>query len=57
MLINLVKNALKFTWDGKVKIFMAFDPINSKLIIKVVDTGKGFKQEESGSLFKEFGKL
>ena len=57
VLINLIKNALKFTRNGKIKIFFAFDAEKSKLVVKVVDTGKGFAKQEGANLFKMFGKL
>lgn len=46
IMINLVKNALKFTRRGLVRIIMAFDSVNEMLVVHVVDTGKGIKQEE-----------
>ncbi len=57
VLINLVKNALKFTSRGKVTIFMGFDPSTEMLHTTVMDTGKGIKAEEMPKLFNLFGKL
>ena len=57
ILINLVKNALKFTINGFVKIYMAYDHVNEELKTHVVDTGKGIKPEDHEKLFKMFGKL
>ena len=57
ILINLVKNALKFTLKGFVKIIAAYDEDMETLEIHVIDNGKGIKAEEMSSLFKKFGKL
>ena len=57
ILINLVKNALKFTLRGKIKIFSAFDPANQMLKVHVVDSGKGIKPSEVSCLFQLFSKL
>ena len=57
ILVNLVKNASKFTRRGKVRIFVAFDPQSHFLNVHVVDTGKGIKQTEMDHLFNMFGKL
>ena len=57
ILINLVKNALKFTLGGFIKIYMAYDSENSLIKTHVVDTGKGIKPEDHAKLFKLFGKL
>ena len=50
-MINLVKNALKFTHDGSITIWTAFDYENEYLHVHVVDTGKGIKPEELDKLF------
>ena len=57
VLINLVKNAFKFTRKGEIRIRAAFDQRESMLKFDVCDTGKGIKQEEMDQLFKQFGKL
>lgn len=57
ILINLVKNALKFCLDGHICIFMAFDASKEMLLVKVADNGKGIKHEEKEKLFCMFGKL
>ena len=58
MLINLVKNALKFSKrKGSIRIFAAFDKESSELRVKVVDNGIGVKKSDHSKLFKMFGKL
>ena len=41
VLINLVKNALKFTEMGEIKIRAAYDATTSMLLVSVTDSGKG----------------
>lgn len=54
---NLVKNALKFTRKGSVKILAAFDSVADQLFVSVVDTGIGITQQEQLKIFDLFGKL
>ena len=48
ILINLVKNAYKFTRQGEIRIIVAYDYENSKLKVHVVDTGKGITEDDMG---------
>ena len=57
VLINLIKNALKFTSSGFIQIFSSFDYIEQKLIVHVRDSGKGIEPADLEKLFKRFGKL
>lgn len=62
MIINLVKNALKFTTEGKIEIKATFiiDELNLKesmLQIDISDTGVGIAEEDICKLFTQFGKL
>ena len=57
MLINLTKNALKFTVKGTIKIIAAYDYASEKLNVHVVDSGKGITNEEMVILFQKFGKI
>ena len=57
VLINLVKNALKFTRNGTVKIFTAYDKAKQEIAVHVVDTGRGITEAEMSKLFSLFGKL
>ena len=41
VLINLVKNALKFTKKGFIRIFASYQPEKSELTVSVKDTGAG----------------
>lgn len=52
ILINLVKNALKFTFKGMVKILATYNVADEMLEVHVIDNGKGIRQEEMSSLFK-----
>jgi len=56
VLINLVSNAIKFTFKGGVTI--SAKVINRKEVrIKVKDTGIGLSAEEQKKLFQKFGKV
>ena len=57
ILLNLLGNALKFTFQGHVKITVDYDSHNDILITAVRDTGIGIREEELPRLFKMFGKL
>lgn len=46
ILINLVKNALKFTYNGKISLRAGYDDENELLYVSVQDTGYGLKREE-----------
>ena len=51
ILINLVKNALKFTIRGLVRISITFDENVDLLKVHVLDTGKGIEEEDTSQLF------
>ena len=57
VLINLTKNALKFTHRGKIIILAAYDYSNEILQVQISDSGKGIKENEMRQLFTLFGKL
>lgn len=53
----MVKNALKFTKKGYVKIVAAYDEEDEMLKVHIVDNGKGILPKDMKMLFKMFGKL
>ena len=55
VLSNLVKNALKFTERGEVKIKACYMENDKLLIVHIRDTGKGISQEDFHKLFSRFG--
>jgi len=58
VLINLVGNALKFTFEGNVRIWASVALENKGYIVfGVSDTGTGIKEEDKEKLFKMYGKL
>ena len=57
MLINLVKNALKFTKNGRIVIEATYDVLQRCISIKVKDTGMGIQKEDLKLLFQPYGKL
>lgn len=57
MLINLVKNAKKFTDSGSIKILACYDNRNEQLVVHVKDTGVGIAANDMSKLFTRFGKL
>ena len=48
VMINLIKNAFKFTRRGHIKIVAAYDEIEQMLHCHVIDSGKGIKEDEMG---------
>ena len=57
VLINLVKNAFKFTDTGKVEVKLSYNHRRGVLAGQVKDTGKGIAKEDLAKLFSRFGKL
>ena len=55
MLFNLVGNAVKFTFEGYIKLEVDFR--DGSLITAVKDTGLGIQREDLSQLFRFFGKL
>ncbi|PCH49464.1 MAG: hypothetical protein COC22_06490, partial [Flavobacteriaceae bacterium] len=51
--INLIGNALKFTTEGFVRIYVENNSEN-KILFKVKDSGKGIAKEEHTAVFKPF---
>lgn len=58
IVLNLVGNALKFTFKGHILIQICCkDKARQIYEIMVEDTGIGIKDEDKGKLFQLFGKL
>ena len=57
VLINLIKNSLKFTTKGFIHILSYYDFFDEMLIIHVRDSGNGIKLDDLNKLFTRFGKL
>ena len=57
VLINLVKNALKFTYHGHITIKSLYCREKESLIVHVQDSGVGIAQTEMPRLFERFGKM
>lgn len=52
--LNLIDNAFKFTDMGNVVIRMEHDELNSKTLVKVIDSGIGIAEEYLPNLFDPF---
>ena len=55
ILLNLLSNAIKFTEKGSVRIVCESDECN--VIVKVIDTGIGIKDEDMETIFKSFRQI
>ncbi len=57
VIINLLANALKFTYEGKISLKIERTLKYDELQFVVSDTGVGIKEETKAGLFKMFGRL
>ena len=58
VLINLVRNALKFTpANGRIEVIVSYDESQQAVVVMCKDTGIGIKTSDMNSLFTLFGKL
>lgn len=57
ILLNLVSNSFKFTFQGSISINVKIVEMEDKEFVQfcVADTGIGIKREDQGKLFKLFG--
>jgi CheY-like chemotaxis protein len=57
VLLNLVGNAIKFTEQGAVRLFVDYDPAAARLRMRVEDTGAGISVEQQTKLFQRFSQV
>ena len=58
IITNLIGNAMKFTQKGSITLHASLEPKDNTLIlIQVIDTGIGIKDENKEKLFTAFGKV
>ncbi|MBD3193626.1 MAG: PAS domain S-box protein [Candidatus Lokiarchaeota archaeon] len=55
ILLNILSNAFKFTFNGKIELIIKEDPAEWEFIIE--DTGIGIKKEDFHLVFKEFKRI
>ena len=57
ILVNLVKNAMKFSQTKPIKILTGYDFTEQMLHVQIIDEGKGIKQEQLEKLFSLFDQV
>ena len=57
VLVNLIKNALKFSQRQEIKIQAKYEAREQLLHVAVIDKGRGIKADEMANLFTFFGKI
>jgi signal transduction histidine kinase/CheY-like chemotaxis protein len=57
IILNITNNAIKYTEEGSVDIDISFDHDESRLVVRVADTGMGIRKEELNKLFSSFQRL
>ena len=57
IIINLLANALKFTFIGKIEVSIVPTSCEDEIKVIIEDTGIGIKEEDQPKLFKMFGKV
>lgn len=53
---NLISNSIKYSEPGK-SVFIRLSKINSNAVIRVIDEGPGFTDEDKRNIFKKFARL
>lgn len=55
MLVNLISNAIKFTYTGEIQVVLSeILEDNNLLRVEVKDTGTGIEEDKIKNLFKPF---
>lgn len=54
ILLNLIKNAVKFTSTGYIRIILNHDKKNNMLLFQVQDSGIGIPEEKQKQIFSDF---
>ncbi len=54
VVLNLVGNAIKFSTDGYISVYVRFDQIEQMLYFSVTDTGIGMTDEQRSKIFDTF---
>ena len=57
VLVNLIANSLKFTFQGSIKVHLEYDVDTQKLMVTVTDTGIGINDADKHRIFDMFSKL
>ena len=57
IVLNLLSNAFKFTFDGSIKVSLAVAPDAGAAILTVEDTGTGIPADEVPRLFERFHRV
>ena len=57
IMMNLIKNAIKFTVNGEIIILISYDAAREQLVVQVGDSGKGIRADEIPKLCSKFGTL
>lgn len=57
IILNLTNNAIKYTESGRIDIYISFEHDESRLVIRVSDTGMGIRREDMNKLFSSFQRL
>lgn len=51
---NLINNAINYTTQGEVRVYLGFDAAKHTVLFSVTDTGMGISEEEQKKIFQKF---
>ena len=52
----MLKNAIKFIWNGTIKIISHYEEVNELIKVRITDNGAAMKESEKKQMFKMFSK-
>jgi signal transduction histidine kinase len=49
--LNIIQNAIQYSFNGSIIVYVSFDKVSGNLIFVVQDQGKGIKKEDQTTIF------
>jgi signal transduction histidine kinase len=55
--MNIIQNAVQYSFEGKIMVYVLFDRTESKLVLIINDQGVGIKKEDQHTIFQALSSM